>query len=108
MCADDFDEVVGEVGDVSDGLMFDFAVLAEGASQEVGVVDLALVAACGGGYVQCSRSLWHKVNISHFGCMSRVSPLFSGYICKSENPTKWLQIKYLSPKNGVARMKSSV
>ena len=49
--ADEFDDGVGEMGDVAEGFMLDPAVLAEGATEEMGAVDLVFVTASGGGYV---------------------------------------------------------
>ena len=45
------DDGVGQMGDVAEGLVLDLAVLAEGASQEMGSVGLVSVAALRGGHV---------------------------------------------------------
>ena len=49
--ADSLDEIGREVGDVADGFVKDLAVFAEATAQEVGLVDLAFVAALGSGYM---------------------------------------------------------
>ena len=49
--ADSLDEIGREVGDVAEGFMKDLAVFAEATAQEVGLVDLAFVAALGSGYM---------------------------------------------------------
>ena len=57
--ADELDDGVGEMGDVAEGFMFDSAVLAEGATEEMGAVDLVFVTASGGGYVNGATSFKH-------------------------------------------------
>ena len=54
--ADEIDDGVGEMGDVAEGFMLDFTVLPEGATEQVSAVDLVIVAASGGGYVNGSTS----------------------------------------------------
>jgi len=51
---DGLDEIGGQVGEVTEGLVLDLASLAIATPQEVGFVELALVAAPGGGYVDCT------------------------------------------------------
>ena len=41
--SDDLDQIVGQIGEVSDGEMFDLSVFAEGMSQEMGDIGLRLV-----------------------------------------------------------------
>jgi hypothetical protein len=58
--ADQVDDVVREVGEVADGLVLDLAALAEGAAQQVGLVDLALVVPAGGGDVDLAVAGGHE------------------------------------------------
>ena len=52
--ADEVDGVVGEVGDVAEGLVLDLAVFPVASPEEVGAVDLVLVLPGRGGYVNCA------------------------------------------------------
>ena len=54
--ADEIDDVVGEMGDIAEGLVLDLAVLAEGSAQQMGVVGLVFIVASSGGYVDCAIS----------------------------------------------------
>ena len=67
--ADGVDELRGEVGDVADGLVLDLAALAVGTAEQVGLVELALVAAGCGGYVKSARSLRQTPMILDPGAM---------------------------------------
>ena len=82
--ADEFDDVRREVGEVADGFVFDFSVFAEGAAQEVGLVDLALIAPCGGGYMNGAVSFLHGGIIWQFWRQCSLNTLnLSGYILQS-------------------------
>ena len=84
LVADEFDDVRREVGEVADGFVFDFSVFAEGAAQEVGLVDLALIAPCGGGYMNGAVSFLHGGIIWQFWRQCSLNTLnLSGYILQS-------------------------
>src|SRR4030067_2856325 len=53
------------MGEVAEGLVFDLAPLAIATPQEVGFVELALVEAPGGGYMDCTGPLCHASIIEH-------------------------------------------
>jgi hypothetical protein len=54
--ADEVDEGGGKVGDVAKGLVLDLRADAEGAAEEVGMVELAFVEAFGCGYMNAAMS----------------------------------------------------
>ena len=56
---DQIDDAVGQVRDVSEGFVLDPSVLAEGTSEQMGVVGLVLVAARGGGYMNGASPACH-------------------------------------------------
>ena len=69
--ADRIDDVVWEVRDVAEGFVFDFAVLAEGTAEEMGVVGFVVVAASGGGYVDWAISGRHRRQYKKYGQISQ-------------------------------------
>ena len=78
--ADQFEEIVGEVREIAEGLVFDLAVLSEGAAEEVGLIDLSFVFSSGRGYVHSAMSSFH-VGIIHYElCKSSEKIHISGYI----------------------------
>jgi len=48
-----------KVGDVTEGVVFDLAVLAERLPEKVGLIDPVLVLSPGGGYMHGPLSAWH-------------------------------------------------
>ena len=56
---DDVDEVIGEMGEVAEGLMGDGLSLADGSSEQMGDVGLSLVDPLGRGHVYGAASCWH-------------------------------------------------
>ena len=58
--ADEIDEVGRQVGDVAEGFVLDLGADAEGAAEEVGLVELALVGAGCGGHMNLACSGWHS------------------------------------------------
>jgi hypothetical protein len=56
---DGLDEVRREVGDIAQGLVLYLAVFAIATTQEVGIVDSALVEASRGGYMHRSKTCCH-------------------------------------------------
>ena len=57
--ANDVDEGSREVGDVAEGFVADLIADAEGAAEEVGLVDPAFVLAGRCGYMNSANSRWH-------------------------------------------------
>ena len=70
--ADEIDDGIGEMGDVAEGFMFDPAVLAEGATKEMGAVDLVFVPASGGGYVNGATSYRNAIYYPEYGGLGQV------------------------------------
>ena len=60
------------MGDVAEGFMFDPAVLAEGATKEMGAVDLVFVTASGGGYVNGAISFRNTRYYADYGGLGQV------------------------------------
>jgi len=58
--ADEVDEGIGEMGDVAEGFMADLGADPEGATEEVGAIELIFVAAFGSGHMDAARSGWHS------------------------------------------------
>jgi hypothetical protein len=58
--ADEADEVGGQVRDVAEGFVLDLGAGAEGAAEEVGLVELAFVEAPGGGYMDAAMPGAHS------------------------------------------------
>lgn len=58
--ANDVDERGREMRDVAEGFMLDLIAEAEGAAEEVGLVDTSFVLAYSGGYMNSTRSRWHN------------------------------------------------
>ena len=58
--ADEVDEVGRQVGDVAESFVVDLGADAEGAAEEVGLVELALVGARCGGHMNPASSGWHS------------------------------------------------
>ena len=54
------------MGQVPEGLVLDLPVLAVGASQQVGLVDLSFVGPSCGGYMYCAVSAWHTIYSTSF------------------------------------------
>jgi hypothetical protein len=54
-----FDGRFGEMRDVSKGFMFDLVPVTIGSAEEMSPVDLALITALCGGYVNTTMSGWH-------------------------------------------------
>ncbi len=55
--ADEVDDLLGEVGEIADGLMLDLAVLPEASTEEVRGVDLVLVSTMVSGHMNSAASL---------------------------------------------------
>jgi len=84
--ADGLDEVSREVGDIAQGLVLDLAVFAIATTQEVGLVDSALVVSSRGGYMHRSKTCCHDAYNTSIGiiCQALII-LFSGYIMKMQD-----------------------
>ena len=74
--ANDFDQVIGQMGEVAQRLVLDLACVTIGAAQEMGLVDAALVPASRRGYMNCTASSCHGLENS---MVMQDSKLFSGY-----------------------------
>src|SRR5208337_1697986 len=61
--ANDVDEGSREVGDVAEGFVADLIADAEGAAEEVGLVDPAFVLAGRCGYMNSANSRWHTFGL---------------------------------------------
>ena len=61
---DDVDQRIGEMRQVAQGLVFDLAVFAVAAAQQVGAIDLVLVGALSSNYVGGSGAGWNAGNYS--------------------------------------------
>ena len=72
--ADQLDDVIGEVGDVAEGLVLDFSAFAEGAAQEVRDVYLAPLPIPDGGYMYGAISACQSVIIYLYSPMSTQIP----------------------------------
>jgi hypothetical protein len=59
--ANDVDEGSREMREVAEGFMLDLMADAEGAAEEVGLVDTAFVVAGRCGYMNSTRSRWHAL-----------------------------------------------
>jgi hypothetical protein len=57
--ANDVDEGSREVGDVAESFVAHLIADAEGAAEQVGLIDPAFVPACSCGYMNSARSRWH-------------------------------------------------
>jgi hypothetical protein len=73
---DEVDEVVGQMGEVAEGLVGDGLALADGASEQMGDVGLSLVDPLGGSHMDGAGSGWHAAIIRLATAMSRVSTEF--------------------------------
>jgi hypothetical protein len=69
---DDLDEVIGEMGEVSEGLMGDGLPVANGASEQMGDVGLSLVDPLGRSYMDSARSCRHATIIGPVAAASRI------------------------------------
>lgn len=78
---DEVDEGVGQVGEVTEGLVLDLAVLAVRAPQQVGAVDLVSVLAGRSDDVCCAGSICHAEFISK---TSAYVNTFSDYKCNKK------------------------
>ena len=58
--ANEVDEVGRQVGDVAESFVLDLGTDAEGAAEEVGLVELALVSMRCGGHMNLACSGWHS------------------------------------------------
>jgi hypothetical protein len=58
--ANEVDEVGRQVGDIAEGFVLDLGADAEGAAEEVGLVDLAFVRTGCGGHMNLACSGWHR------------------------------------------------
>jgi hypothetical protein len=68
---DDLDEMVWEMGEVAEGLMGDGLSLADGPSEQMGDVGLALVDPLGRSHMDGAGSGWHAVIFGELMALSR-------------------------------------
>ena len=68
---DDLDEVIGEMGEVAEGLVGDGLSLADGPSEQMGDVGLSLVDPLGRGHMYGAGSCWHAAIFGGTPAMSR-------------------------------------
>ena len=61
----DVDGDLRQMGEVAEGFVEDLAVSAKGPPQQVGLVDLAVVAANDCGYMNRTMSRWHAMNMRY-------------------------------------------
>ena len=83
---DEVDEVIGEMGEVAEGLMGDGLSLADGPSEQMGDVGLSLVDPLGRGHMYGAASCWHAAIFERTtGAVKRILRVFSGYISESKS-----------------------
>src|SRR5579859_3828444 len=69
--ADELDEVVGQMGEIAEGLVADAIAVAKAAAQQMGVIDLAVVAAG-----RCDDVNW-AISLRHAGKSKPIRPTMS-------------------------------
>jgi hypothetical protein len=84
--ADQVNERIGQMGDVAEGFVFDFAILAKGSAEKMGVVSRAFVGAPCSGYMNTTVSGWHERMMSLIIKLSTQLCCFSGYKYKQDLP----------------------
>ncbi len=100
---DDLNDSRRQVGDVSQGLMLNFATLAIATTQKVGLVESAFIAPLSSGYMNCSVSLCHiAINIILVEYVKRKMHDISGYTLhnkKERNRNILMQLQLSLPSN---------
>jgi hypothetical protein len=68
---DEVDEVVGQMREVSEGLVGDDLALADGTSEQMGDVGLSVIDPLGRGHMHGARSGWHMAILEEATAVSR-------------------------------------
>ena len=71
---DDVDDMIGEMGEVAEGLMGDGLSLANRSSEQMGDVGLSLVDPLGRGHMYAAASCWHAAILWKTMTVSRGIP----------------------------------
>ena len=101
---DDFDEVVGEMGEVAERLVGDGLSLADGPPEQMGDVGLTLVDPFGRSHMNGAASCCHAAIFRRGGrCCQEDFQIFSGYISESKSRlTAYGRVTYVEKWSGTS------